>query len=209
MANDEMRASKQKQRDTIKVLLGCGCAVNRDNRMRQSTKKEKHTSSWLNDYFGRHLPSNYSRSLRASAATHLDKQASPSSRLKVGSRSGDAAESKSTRITAARAVTKAILMMRDSTWKIAYLSNTGVTQRVSGAESRRPDGGLMHKDGTAAQWVVEMFQQTDQRKTKWIPFQVLRVTAKEVSDLPQSELEKPLPVLRSSYIMALDARAIA
>jgi len=116
------------------------------------------------------------------------------------------------RMTAAQAVSKANQSMQDSKWQIAFLSNTGVTQSVSGEESHGADGGLIHNDGTAAQWVVEMFKDSPKpfseggRVGKSYPFQIVRVTAKGVSKLPASEMAVPVALspLKPRYVSKLD-----
>lgn len=104
------------------------------------------------------------------------------------------------RITAQQAVAKALQAAKEDgpgPWKVAFLSNTGVTQSVSGEESRGADGGLVHADGTAAQWVVELYTDSPKpvsqggRNGFLYPFVVCRATSRTASLLPGSEMAFP------------------
>ncbi|MCX4738116.1 toll/interleukin-1 receptor domain-containing protein [Streptomyces antibioticus] len=64
-------------------------------------------------------------------------------------------------LTAAEAVRMALSFLAerepsDRRWQLAFLSNTGVVQTVAKPELNNATNALMHRDGTAGQWVVEM-----------------------------------------------------
>jgi len=121
------------------------------------------------------------------------------------------------RITAGVAVARARKALASSAWQVAFLSNSGVTQQVL---SQADDNGLMHRDGTAGQWVVEAFKnspkpyrENGQTKTNY-PFQVVDISEGGAELLPASDdgivVPKVLPPLKPQYLDGLDdARKLA
>ena len=45
----------------------------------------------------------------------------------------------------------------DQDWQIGFISNTGVIRTALSPENKTPEAGLMGPDGTAGQWVFELF----------------------------------------------------
>ena len=86
-----------------------------------------------------------------------------------------------------------------SDWKIAFVSNTGVTQRVTLAENAVE--ALMKADGTAGQWVIEMIKDVPKpiseggRTGFGYPSLIIAVYRGQATKLPESQLAVPKKII--------------
>jgi hypothetical protein len=101
------------------------------------------------------------------------------------------------RLSAALAVTMGRNAIPGNEWKLAFLSNTGVTDSATSKKFNSPAPALMQSDGTAGQWVLEYFKDTptpvehDGQKGQSYPVRRLIVTIGETSELPEASLGVP------------------
>ena len=138
----------------------------------------------------------------------------PSSEARAESRS-----TPSTRVSIGDALQTARLAMASTPdYKLAFVSNTGVTQSVRAQELSGPADALMDKSGRAGQWVFEFYRDTPTPATNGgkrgfrYPFQIVLVSGARASQLPDSTMGVPkalaeLSAARVKSVAALFARA--
>jgi len=116
------------------------------------------------------------------------------------------------RIKASVAIRKAINIINNPKWRIAYISNTGVTGSVTSNKINKLQDGLMLQDGSAGQWVIEFFEDAPikivdgNREGKSYPFRKFIITANDITELPESKLNvsNKLPELNKGYLDAME-----
>ena len=96
-----------------------------------------------------------------------------------------------------QAVAMARKTVKDSSWQIAFVSNTGVTQSYTTERIRTPQGAMMNKDGKAGQWVVEFYKNSPKKISEGsrqgfaYPFMAVLVTGQSAEAMPDAELAVP------------------
>lgn len=118
-------------------------------------------------------------------------------------------------ITVWQAILKANLKINNSEWKIAFLSNTGVTSSVSSNHFSSADKALMLPNGQAGQWILEYFRDSPiilSDEGRSYPFRRMLVTSNGASELPESNLSvrNKIEELDSEFLKKIDlARELA
>jgi hypothetical protein len=98
-------------------------------------------------------------------------------------------------------------------WKIAFISNTGVTESY-GSNVSRVDA-IALPDGSAGQWVIEMFKDTpkpvseDGRTGFAYPFQAIVVTAANVEAAPDIDLKSAAKLVALDPVLGALQTALA
>ena len=107
---------------------------------------------------------------------------------KTGTAPTSPPESSVVGLSGTEAVAKARLAIPEANrddWKLAYLSNTGVTQSIGAEGIDSIEQALMNADGVAGQWIVEFYKdeptavEEGDRKGVRYPFVAVSVTAKQ------------------------------
>lgn len=108
-----------------------------------------------------------------------------------------------TPVTGPEAVSLVQAAVADPSWKIAYLSNTGVLQSIVASPTAMDDRAamLMRPDGRSCQWAVDLFrdeptpvEQEGQQGLEY-PLHTYTVWDGQVGDLPDRRLGVPTPLL--------------
>jgi len=104
-------------------------------------------------------------------------------------------------LCAGEAVERAVRLARGTHWRLAFLSNTGVTCSLLSDELPRWEDALMHLDGSAGQWVAAFFRQPFYSRLltgtsqPWHRLRTVIVTKAGPVMLPDTTYERPGPLL--------------
>lgn len=100
----------------------------------------------------------------------------------------DESSKKEKRLTAGEAIELACELLESESsrqWQFGFLSNTGVIESVVSTNIASPEEGLMRSDGTAGQWVIEVYREEpnvvfrEGRRGYQYEFKQILVTRKE------------------------------